>query len=187
MNQKQTATRARVIILMASLLIASCGSIGRGSASEPESFSDEQLEQPHESDEAQGSGIITIGAETFTFDLSCVFGEENTTNEEASISINGQPSGTTPSDIGMSFTEQWGVDFTTGKISQDAPVYHSLTIYRDSGETLLFEYLSITRDPNVTYPLNVNGKTVSGLADFVPGDSEDPYASTPGDVTLNCE
>jgi len=188
MNRKQTATRTRVVILLTSLLIASCGSSGSDSISESESSSGEQTEQPvQSSSETQGSGTVTIGAETFTFDLRCVFGEENTTNEEASISINGQPSGTTPSDIGMSFTEQWGIDFSTGKISKDAPVYHSLTIYRDAGRTLLFEYLSITRDPNVTKPLDVNGKTVSGPADFVAGDSEDPFASTPGEVTLNCE
>lgn len=190
MNLYQLRTRRGKILagFLLSCLLASCGSGNDSSIADTESTSDLEAEQSElSSGDTQGEGTITIGSEIFTFDLRCVFSEPNTSNDDVSISIDGQPSGSTPSDIAMSFTEQWGIDFSTGEISKDAPVYQSISIYKNSGQTLLYEYISITRDPDVTKPLNVIGKTISGPADFIAGDSEDPFASSPGEVSLKCE
>lgn len=191
---QRTRRRRRRIFFTAvfglSAVLTSCGSSGSNSEpSENDSEATTQTDQVEsEASGAEGKGTITIGENAFTFSLKCAFNED-TLNEEVSISINGEGVEGTDPEIGMSFTQQWGIEPGATRTSPDAPVSHTITIYKDSGRTLLYEYLSLTRTPGVTKPLNVNGKVVSGSADFVDGQDSNPInpATTPGEVTLTCD
>lgn len=183
-----TAHRSLLLAIAAMTLLAACGSSDSSGIDAPsvtDDTSDAEVSDAGDQladspDEYNGNGTISVDGNTYTFGLKCTFGEE-TMNESVSIGIVGEND-----TVGMSFTQMYGFDFSTGQYSADVPEDHSISIYEMPEILLRYEYLSLTTKEL----LDVSGRTVSGTVTFVVADSEGETFGQPtaeGDVELVCD
>jgi major membrane immunogen (membrane-anchored lipoprotein) len=187
MNLRRTALI--VTALFTTGILAACGSSNSSTSSQSDDAQDDtssdigndNSDSTDSSDNFNGTGSVTVGDTTYNFKLQCAFGAA-TANEEVSISIKG----TGDDGIEMAFTQMWGVDLASGKMSPDTPPNQSLAMYTMPGIVLVHEFLSLS-DKLV----NVSGTTVSGPAMFYEfdenGEPTDAIRPTlPGEINLNC-
>ena len=179
-----------VSIMLATVILVACGSSGSGDSASSEETSIDESSEVAEGDTnseseapssgGNGVGTVTIDGKTFNFDLQCAFDAE-TLNEQVSISIKG----TGNDGIELAFTQMWGIDLSTMKMSPDAPPAHSISMYEMPSVTQVYSYDSISDKV-----LDVSGKTVSGTVMFFKyenGETVGMQPSLSGDVNLRCD
>ncbi len=146
------------------------GSVGLDPSSlaeNPEAAASQLVENLEGAQEAGGGGsaTLTVGGEVYTFTkVLCAIGSDATGNDDFDFSLSGIQDGT-----------QLSID--TG------PTY---------GDNVSLDDVVNFDDPKVSWSsqgdgfLTIDGKNVSGQAEFSDGTSGDPTKTTPGTVEATC-